>query len=413
MSAFYPPSLSYVCRKLNAYSRNRCTLYPQSLQTAGPNDVIVVSLPANALVDLQSLAMHFTMSTTTTAGFAAAPRHIECLIDSIAVECNGVIVDQAALLYGHVFKMWLDVMGGDKGPQRAILQNGAGSGAAPAANLTNQQFAITNWLGFLGSAKPNCIDTSLTGPIRIYIKMAPAAVLPISAAATVPNYSINSIKFGLEFRDVADGIYYQLLQKRLESGTPIEVPFDSYFTFFGSPSGLSSVNTKFNLSTQSLDMLMCTVLDPNWLTNAVPDTTTLTSRYFTRGFAAATAGTAIQSQVGINSVMYPISPANTGEVIVQSLQATGAAQDMVGQADAGFNNVVNYLQKFFFHIIRLSHIDPEGDGRLISGIDTRGSNAAGYWDLRVPTGDNGVPLVIAKTTSVLRIGAYQQLDVVL
>ncbi len=176
MSAFYPPSSSYVCRKLDAYSCNRYTLYPQSLQTAGPNDVIVVSRPANALVDLQSLAMHFSMSTTTTTGFAAAPRHIECLIDSIAVECNGMIVDQAALLYGHVFKMWMDVMGGDKGPQRAILQNGAGSATAPAANLTNQQYASTNWLGFLGSSKPSSLDTSLTGPIRIYINMAPAAV---------------------------------------------------------------------------------------------------------------------------------------------------------------------------------------------------------------------------------------------
>lgn len=246
--SYYPPSLSYLCRKLNAYSRNRFTLYPNSLQTAGPNDVIVVQLPANALVDLHTFAMHFKL-TTSAAGAnntAGPPRHIETILDSIAVEANGVMIDQASLLYGQVFKAWMDVLGADKTGQRGMLQNGA---LASVANVTDQPYAICNWLGFLGSAKPTCIDTSLTGPLRIYIKLAPATECAVNAESVVPSFTLNAIRFGIDILDVADGVYYSLLQKRLESGTPIEIPFDSWYTFMGNQGVMSQANTKFSLST--------------------------------------------------------------------------------------------------------------------------------------------------------------------
>lgn len=109
---------------------------------------------------------------------------------------------------------------------------------------------------------------------------------------------------------------------------------------------------------------------------------------------------------------YPISPATAPELIVQSLQALGAQQDMVGEGDAKLNTIANWLNKYFMHVIRFSHLDPEGDGRLISGIDTRGSSASCYWDLRGPA-DTCTPVVYCKASTVLRIGQFQQIDVVL
>lgn len=61
-------------------------------------------------------------------------------------------------------------------------------------------------------------------------------------------------------------------------------------------------------------------------------------------------------------------------------------------------------------MVRLAH--PDSTGRLISGLDTRGSMASCYYETsNLPAGTDGV--VIAQTKSMLRVGYGRQLELVM
>ena len=82
----YPRNLSYVVRRLSGYSRNTFRLSTLNQNSASNGNILTVDLPSNALVDLSTLTMFFTGTTTTTAGFANFSRNIESCIERVEVE---------------------------------------------------------------------------------------------------------------------------------------------------------------------------------------------------------------------------------------------------------------------------------------------------------------------------------------
>eukprot|EP01050_Picozoa_sp_SAG11_P021645 SAG11_NODE_3893_length_2161_cov_53.741028_3_plen_133_part_00 len=60
--------------------------------------------------------------------------------------------------------------------QILVADDATGSGQA-SAGADTRRHTIDTWLGFLGSAKPNFIDTSLLGNVRISITLAPGDIL--------------------------------------------------------------------------------------------------------------------------------------------------------------------------------------------------------------------------------------------
>ena len=88
----FPKQFQYYLQRLNNVRRNTIRISPLTSTSASPNDIVVVRLPSNSLVNLQSFNWVFTGATSTTAGFAQFPRDIESIIERMTVLVNGLQV---------------------------------------------------------------------------------------------------------------------------------------------------------------------------------------------------------------------------------------------------------------------------------------------------------------------------------
>jgi hypothetical protein len=438
-SAGYPRNLSYLVKRLSGYSRNTFKLQTLNQTTASSGQIVTVDLPSNALVDLSTLTMFFRGTTTTSAGFAVFPRNIECLIERLEVEINGQLVNTGCAFYNHLWQIVADTtMGEDVTNRRKILQNANDVSAAPTANVTNVQYCIQNWLGFLSSCKPNVLDTSLLGNVRIRITLAGTPVLPLSASATGASYSLSDIFFSVDTLSIDDGMFYNMHQQFLAQGNVYEIPFNNYFSFT-STGGMTQA-TKFSLSTQSLNRVWATfTLGANYIVggaagSAFFDANAATSAYFTRvgNAGAVTFGTNTNStpvtyaltnyQFNINNVYYPNYKPTAEQAYALLLNSYNLTQDTLGGGYKNLDSLAKWNASFWVAAQEFEH----GSDDFISGIDTRGNIAQCFFETQgtvtvgANTGSGGtnpgtslVALVFAQTTSTLRVGAGRQIELVM
>ena len=156
--------MSYFVRKLNGYSRNTFKLQTLNQSQANANSIITFDLPNGALVDLNTLCWWFKGSTSTTnsgatpPGFATFGRNIESIIERVEIEIGGQTIQGGFNSYNQLWQIISDTsFGEDCANRRKILQNAADVGA-PAANVSAVQYCVNNWLGLLGSIKPEVLD---------------------------------------------------------------------------------------------------------------------------------------------------------------------------------------------------------------------------------------------------------------
>jgi hypothetical protein len=155
-------------------------------------------------------------------------------------------------------------------------------------HLDQDNYTIRQWLGILGgNASTSIIDTSLYGDITIEITLAPSDVLMLSpvtpaltsyasatnnevgiattvgatAAATAAQgtgYTISNIGFQIVRYDMPQS-YYQAVAGVLEAGSVFKLYYPNYSSFMSTAQALPKGGTsRFNLSTQSLDMVIST-----------------------------------------------------------------------------------------------------------------------------------------------------------
>jgi hypothetical protein len=429
----YPRSLSYFANKLSGFSRNKIKLYSNNPATvAKSNSRIVVTLPENSLIDLSTFSMHFDWSMTgTNAGTANMPKHIESIIKQVSCEINGQIVQLPHDGYNQLNKIFWDYTGQNKDNQRAALQNSQAdtlytvpSQVGTGASAVNYA-AIYNWLGLLGSIKPRVLDTSLTGTVRIYIQLDSDDILQANNNTNGLTYAwqLNNVSFSADILSINDGLYNQMIQKRLEHGA-IEMLFNQYYAFLGSTASAGQNVVRFGLSSQSVDMVLCTVLANN-ATNTVrtQDAKTKSSVYFNRGSTGLVGATGVaitSSYLSVNGIQYPLYSPSTPEILSQTLHAMGESQDLVcgtypfgtlGATSGPVTLLNTFETKFFLHAFKFNATtDP--DERLVSGLDTRGTNAQLSWTVNA-LGPGDQPLVFVQTTASLQIGAGKQIQVIL
>jgi hypothetical protein len=184
----YPSVLKYYLEKLDNVSRNTFLLYPQTPQIAYAGDTISINLPKNSIVNLDAFTLYAGLNTV--AG-TCPPRHVESLIDQITVLVNGIQVGPGSQTTNYVSTALIDWYGADKTAQRKVMQLGDDvtaptSAIAPAA-ATGQNakpIAISHFLGFLSSAQPRYLDTSILGSVRLQIKLASTNVVPAYTGVT-------------------------------------------------------------------------------------------------------------------------------------------------------------------------------------------------------------------------------------
>lgn len=133
--SYYPRSLQYFLKELNSYSRQKYKLSPNisESQTLKAGSTIIVALPENSIVDLSTFAWFFTGKCNAVG--MCFPKHIESIIDRVAVEINGQMVDGGFPLYNLLFRRLADLTLGDKDNIRGVLQNT--KLATPLVDATN------------------------------------------------------------------------------------------------------------------------------------------------------------------------------------------------------------------------------------------------------------------------------------
>ena len=406
-SYYLPKNLSYFSNRLVNFSRQKVRISNTigANQVFGPNEVININLPDNCLVDLSTLVLRFRASTAGGAGAAAArlPRHIETLIDSIYVSINGVAIQPSFTQYGQLFKIYADFQGlHDKATIRQVLNNSAATAPAGTDFDTNRECAIYNWLGFLGTAQPNVLDTSICGQTSISIRLAPATVVP-TIGATAGTYSLNSVVAHMDVLSLDDGVLYGLVQQRLASGNPIMIPFTNIQTVVSSAGTLPrSVN--WSVATQSLDSIVATLFPTTnttqWQANIE------TAGTFIRGAAGLT-----NSRFTISGISYPSWEQDRVDSFLDTLQALGVAQDTLGATDPGLNSLDRYRDLYYAHVHNWNFQDDK-ENRLSSGINTMGQALQGTWEVGGAT-TNVVPVMWLLYTSMLKISAGKVVELVL
>jgi hypothetical protein len=332
--------MSYVLNKLNGYSRQKYKLSPNISESQTAGNTIIVPLPENSIVDLNSFAWFFTL--TTPAGNLPS-KHIETLVSKISVECNGRMIDEGFDGYNLLWRRLADFTLGDKETIRGVLNNGIGNSNVSASNVSvsSQRYSVYNFMGFLGTAQPRCIDLSLLGSVRVVITLAPNNVIMQHAAGAYVGYSLSGNYFTVETITMNDGgLYANTLAQRLnDSANPIEVPFQTFSRFSPGLTSLSQTTTG-TLSTGSLDVLIGMYQDSNASTSALVNTANTalrSSQWFKTGSSNVT-----QSYFSINNNPYPTNCFEPHDAFHQTLSTLSLAQDSLGAADPALSNLTNF-----------------------------------------------------------------------
>ena len=316
-----PQGMLYRVKQIMGVSKQTLKIVPLSGQTTATNgQKIIVSLPPNSLVDLSTFEMNFVGATQHRGNNAATncanivqkayfPRNTASLIENLEIKINGQS-RQNINQYGYIYNILHDFTCGHD----AVAKNRIGCNSDPSlkstyrdgqvtryagfplgntsdalnGHLDQDNYTIRQWLGILGgNASTSIIDTSLYGDITIEITLAPSDVLMLSpttpalisyasatnnetgiattagtTAASTPSqgtgYTLSNIGFQIVRYDMPQS-YYQAVAGVLEAGSVFKLYYPNYSSFMSTAQSLPKGGTsRFNLSTQSLDMVIST-----------------------------------------------------------------------------------------------------------------------------------------------------------
>jgi hypothetical protein len=417
-------------------------MVPESQSTAGPNDQIVITLPTNALIDLRTLSLAFKVKTEGPTGkHVILPKHIESIFTNISVEANGQVISNGpSRMLEQVHKLLADFQyGHDADYRRSIYQNGDlgirgflkdndltnktegpyiletgmdvhNSNAYDKKKHNDEQFLMTNFLGFL-ECRPEVLSTAHLGTVKIYLRLAPVNVLIAggtdnadqATTAASASYSLKDIRFSCKSISIDDGLFQQLIDKRVNSGG-LEYIFPEYKVF---TTGLRSVNgaMRVSVNAQSLDWLAAYFL-PDDYQNKKLNGFLGSSNWFTR--ESGEAQTSHFTVMGIPMPSYPADPGH--EVFNDSLGDMGLINDTDGGLDVNICDKQSWSNAFWVHFLRFDYPTSSED-RIVSGLDTRGQTQEIVWQV-AGGNDEKYPVVITKQTSILRVLPLRVLDVV-
>ena len=494
-----PTGMLYRVKQIQGVSKQTLKIVPLSGQTTASNgQKIIFALPPNSLVDLSTLEWNFVGTTQHRGNNAATncanwvqkayfPRNTSSLIENLEVKINGQS-RQNINQYGYIFNILHDFtcgydavgknrIGCNSDPSnKTIYTNGAlnryagfplgNSGDTTYNGFADQDnYSVRTWLGLLGpNASTTIIDTSLYGDITIEITLAPSDVLMLSpttptlisytakanseinittaAGAAVGNtpsqgtgYTLSTIGFQITRYDMPQS-YYQAVAGVLESGAVFKLYYPNYSTFMGTSQSLpKGGTTRFNISTQSLDMVISTFQVQDRGTQQAPvlglwskdgvgtlpndgtfgiDTTVPSTGLINTTLAAGEFGTYLKSfnfgltqgwgktlnnskyfvrnGDGIQTCTYIVGnvrliPETVPEQFNGVLRAWNAQNDVLGGLYPGIASLAHYQSQFYAHILSLN-VTNEHDVYCVSGLNCSATPMSIAWDV---TGTSTAP----------------------
>tara|TARA_R110000751_G_scaffold307426_1_gene428640 strand:+ start:595 stop:1977 length:1383 start_codon:yes stop_codon:yes gene_type:complete len=456
----YSPNLSYFLDKLSGYSTNYFRLEAQNSTTASANQIVRFTLPSNALLNLRSFAFHFTATTASSGGgIARLPPDISSLIERVEVSCGGVQLSAGANYYNVLCaakraltdKMVDPVLGHPEMMRAVSYVDGAAKTGNEVYTGATSKFCVKQWEGFLGTAEPKIMDSSLVPDLVVSIYLADDSVLANVKGTALPgttttgididgtgsvSYSLANIHATIECIGLADGTYDNMVSSMIQTKGFLEVPFKQYYSFQDTHSG----QMRFSVATQSLDRI--------WAVSRNADFNTASGAVLIDGYKEAGAfvsvaaanvdgtnfdvgvpgfdvggmldynkermttaaldfpeptGTNLTYQFQLNGAYMPQFRATFEEMYqISANSVNGSTQNKVGLETMRTN--------FAVQCIRLNL--PESEfGRLISGLNTRSVSLNGFYNISGLSGTAPTVNLFAECTSTLLIGSGRQLSV--
>lgn len=469
MSTGLPPNVSYFMSRLQGVSTSHFKIYPQNSGSQSANKILRFELPSNTLLNLKSCRMLFNVTTaaTNTTTQARLPNDTRSFIDRMAIYMGGVLVQNSFSNYNtlvHAKK----ALGADRlsdttltHPEicRAVSYHTGSAfstvdlaeGRHESYSTLDQQLAICDWEGFLGTAEPGIIDTGLFPQITIEITLADNVVCPqcafvatnaLALAQLAGNsaegiglvgggtvsYSMDNITMQVEVLGMASSVLDEVVAQRVSQVGYLSIPFKNYFSFSSSHSATS----RFNVNSASWDRLWVAWRDA---TGGAVSAPVVVSGYKRKGgFTAETSAGSPTQDLGkpqydiggsldTNKEKYvarafnfvePIAPGAISNFQLQINSANYPAYKLtVPEAYTLTMNSIDvydktrvmsldqYRDNYFVQAYRFCL--PESDySRLSSGLDTRATSA--QCALVTENVNNSTPcFIFAEVTSELRV----------
>lgn len=461
--ATLPRNLTVAIQRLQNLKRTTIRVRPQSNDTASSGQTITFRFPSNTTIDLHNLqfwayARLFTEGNTASAPgtITALPANFQDCFERVEVVVNGQSLSGSNPDYGafnSLYRNWVKnqtdaavpdyLESGDQKVEisntdmRSAAQTGtAGMTFSGSSTEYPAVFPVVakDFQGFLGGHYVRFIDTAVTGPVEVRIRLHPNTILYRGEESTTSNYgqpdtSYSSTSIGVDYQ--VEGMYMlmdtiafdddflrAILARRLLEGGRISFPYKNVFGFMKSLS-TSHETVSVNLATQSLDRLWGTLRDQNYTKKNYKKWSPTSNNCNFFKFTAGTEKSKIFDarntyQYQVANLQHPTWPAN----VDQAYALSRAALDQVKHGPSNLNAVRamgSYRDGLFAFIQAFNHHDGEGE-RVISGLDTRGASSNIDFMLNDIYTDGTVTkyqvLLFAETTSSMEVEAGQNITLI-
>ena len=491
----FNPNLTYFVERLQGFSTNTFKLETQNKDSAKQNDIISFDLPSNAILNLRSLKVWCNASANASTGANSGARlpPMNDLVERVEVSVGGIVLSQGTNfvnVLGEVMRALTNeepdsVVGHPEYVRAKSYVNQLGAGAAVLTGALNEdyslaatgssgvKFCIDKFPGFLATADPKLMDTSILPDIRVRLYMASDNVLTTSAGVAIGDaaaivgppvfevgfgraggvgggkYELTNLHATIEAIGLADMAYDQMISAQQRQQGFLEVPYKSYTSYQETHSGSS----RFTLSTQSLDRVWVSWRNTNFNAQAKPvivnghksqgayiqgpyQTTanaagvgalgtsvdlglpqydvggvldTNCEKYKSQYFNFAAPQENMTMQLQLNGAYMPQFSANLGELY-------GITQNSLMNARSAKNiSFDQYLNNYCVQCFRLNMPDAEFS-RSISGLDTRAVNLQGLVRTENSAAgggrDNLAINIFTESTECLRVGAGRAVEII-
>ena len=489
----FNPNLAYFVERLQGVSTNTFKLETQNKDSAKSADIISFDLPSNAILNLRSLKVWCNADCNGESGGSASAGArlppIDDLVERCEVSVGGIILSQGTnfqnVLNEAQKAVQVDycdsVVGHPEYVRNVSYVDGTGSGITgarvPLTGTLNEgyptsslsRFCMQKFHGFLSSADPKLLDTSIVPDIRVRLYMASDNVLTTSSGMAIGN-AVAGVNFGAGFAQntgntnsgtggakyvltnlhatieaigLADQAYDQMIAAQMGTQGFLEIPYKAYTSFQEIHAGSS----RFTVSTQSLDRVWVAwrktafneqaaplivngyKKEGGYLNKAInatyvaPDVDiglpqydvggvlgTNSEKYKSQYFNFKAPKDTMLMQLQLNGAYMPQFSANLGELYGMTRNS------LMGARESKDMSLDQYLNNYCVQCFRLNLPDSEYS-RSISGLDTRAVNLQGI--VRTEgTETGGVESknlainIFTESSSTLRVGAGRAIEVI-
>ena len=469
IASSYPESFFFNLSKLSGSMSKSLIKCSADRVTAQPGNITNIRLPIGSVLNLDSLALWFKV---TTSGAATVPvRYSSSFIKRMSISMNNTtvqIIEDYNLLYNiyqdHKNKALTKGIGGEMldnsikwsevagaADQTKIV--GASSMLASTAGLTDEQMCVNNWLGFFGSSSTRIVSSDKTGEIVVSCSWAsPAEVLAYTGEASAvtasasDTYTIDDIYMTVESLSFSDDSYYNAI-----SNKDLVYSYSDYVvTKFADAEKKSGMNVTTYISSGSIDHIFGTCINTqqslpsplvaygslgtgaseavcanmySYLADPVAKTdnssATVADNIYGDGFFSSLAMQRNMQHLdtsvfSINNKQLNYAPLNKFEVFQNNLCALG--YEGVDSSANGLNpacvSIYHYYKYFGVAMQSLELIDR--DAHYISGLSSQGSSCSITWSAKFLGASNTytvTPLICAKLTKLLHVKAGRSIQV--